>query len=411
MEEELGLVEGSVEDTEADLVRRICDGELLEEGQLLAAFVPLVVRLCSNPGAYADCDLATVSCLALCKLTFVSHDFCERNLRLLFTLLEKSPSPSIRCNTMVALGDLCFRFPNLLEPWSPSMYSRLRDPSRSVRRTALIVMTHLILRDMVKVKGQISEIAVLLVDDDEEISLLARSFFNELSCKGNTVYNLLPDIISRLSDVECGIEEEPFHAVMRLTFGYITKDRQTESLVEKLCQRFRTATLDRQYRDLAFCLGLLPASERGLRKIQDNFDCISDKLQQDYVYQQFQSLVGRLRRALRPELKVLVDEFEQRICRCHSRGLDEGDTVDMKSSQLPKAVAKGTAGKKMAVSETPGVGRRRKPRRKVCVDFSSDEEDEDEDDDQDAAVMDCDTPVLSPIRRSGQRRGPPRARR
>eukprot|EP00061_Rhincodon_typus_P002126 g16675.t1 len=60
---------------------------------------------------------------------------------------------------------------------------RLRDSSVSVRRTALIVMTHLILKDMVKVKGQISEMAVLLVDGDERISSLARSFFNELSNK------------------------------------------------------------------------------------------------------------------------------------------------------------------------------------------------------------------------------------
>ncbi|XP_059815791.1 condensin complex subunit 1 [Hypanus sabinus] len=215
IEEELGLAENAAEDTEAELVRKVCDAELLQEGQLLSAFIPLVVKLCSNPGLYGDPDLATASCLALCKLATVSHDFCETHLRLLFTLLEKSALPAIRCNTMVALGDLCFRFPNLIEPWTPHLYARLRDPSPAVRRTALIVMTHLILKDMVKVKGQISEIASLLVDKEEEIALLARSFFNELSNKGNAVYNLLPDIISRLSDPEGGIEEEPFRTVMR----------------------------------------------------------------------------------------------------------------------------------------------------------------------------------------------------
>jgi len=44
-------------------------------------------------------------------------------------------------------------------------------------------MTHLILKDMVKVKGQISEMAVLVVDEDEGIATLACSFFNELSNK------------------------------------------------------------------------------------------------------------------------------------------------------------------------------------------------------------------------------------
>ncbi|XP_078064537.1 condensin complex subunit 1-like, partial [Mustelus asterias] len=212
--EELGLVEASAEDTEAELVRNICDTELLDARQLLSAFVPLIVKICTNPGRYNDPDLCTAACLALCKVAMVSHDFCEQHLRLLFTMLEKSALASIRANTMVALGDLSFRYPNLIEPWTPHLYARLRDPSPAVRRTALIVMTHLILKDMVKVKGQISEMSILLIDEDEAIATLAQSFFNELANKGNAVYNLLPDIISRLSDPECGVEEEPFQTVM-----------------------------------------------------------------------------------------------------------------------------------------------------------------------------------------------------
>lgn len=60
---------------------------------------------------------------------------------------------------------------------------RLRDPCRSVRQTAALVMTHLILKDMVKVKGQVSEMAALLIDPEEDIVGLARNFFTELSGK------------------------------------------------------------------------------------------------------------------------------------------------------------------------------------------------------------------------------------
>ncbi|XP_008821244.1 condensin complex subunit 1-like [Nannospalax galili] len=98
----------------------------------------------------------------------------------------------------------------------------LRDPAQQVRKTAGLVMTHLILKDMVKVKGQVSEMAVLLIDPVPQIAALAKNFFNELSHKGNAIYNLLPDIISRLSDPEGGVEEEPFHTIMRysaLGFG------------------------------------------------------------------------------------------------------------------------------------------------------------------------------------------------
>ncbi|GCB84343.1 hypothetical protein scyTo_0024891, partial [Scyliorhinus torazame] len=123
IEEELGLTEASADDTEAELVRSICEAELLDDRQLLSAFVPLIVKICTNPGRYNDPDLCTASCLALCKIAMVSHDFCEKHLRLLFTMLEKSALPSIRANTMVALGDLSFRFPNLIEPWTPHLYA------------------------------------------------------------------------------------------------------------------------------------------------------------------------------------------------------------------------------------------------------------------------------------------------
>ena len=60
---------------------------------------------------------------------------------------------------------------------------RLRDPSRQVRKNTLQVLTHLILNDMVKVKGQISEMAICIMDDDERIAALAKLFFHELSRK------------------------------------------------------------------------------------------------------------------------------------------------------------------------------------------------------------------------------------
>ena len=52
-----------------------------------------------------------------------------------------------------------------------------------VKRNSIKVLTHLILNDMIKVKGQISEMAVCLEDSSKEISNLAKLFFSELSKK------------------------------------------------------------------------------------------------------------------------------------------------------------------------------------------------------------------------------------
>lgn len=124
-------------------------------------------------------------------------------------------------------------------------FFRLSDEVPSVRQTAVTVLTQLVLKDVLKVKGQVSEVAVLLIDPEPHISSLALNFFNELATKvltythvqelwwktgphegflnsssylahqDNAIYNLLPDIISRLSDPERGMSSEDFNTIMK----------------------------------------------------------------------------------------------------------------------------------------------------------------------------------------------------
>ena len=63
-----------------------------------------------------------------------------------------------------------------------------------------MVVTHLVLNDMIKVKGQVSHVAHSLNDSNEHIRELAKLFFIKLSERSNNpVYNLLGDIISIFS--------------------------------------------------------------------------------------------------------------------------------------------------------------------------------------------------------------------
>jgi hypothetical protein len=77
--------------------------------------------------------------------------YSERNLPLLFTVAKNSGEAGVRSNCIIAMGDLAFRFPNLLEPWTEHMYSCLNDKCNCVRNNAVLVLSHLILNDMVKV--------------------------------------------------------------------------------------------------------------------------------------------------------------------------------------------------------------------------------------------------------------------
>jgi len=146
-----------------------------------------------------------------------------------------------------------------------------------------MVLTHLILNGMIKVKGQLGEMAKCLEDPDKRISDLAKLFFTELSTKDNALYNNLQDVISHLSIGKHAVDEETFERTMRFIFTFIEKvccrarefapfadvqEKQAESIVEKLCQRFRLATEERQWRDISFCLSLLPfKSERSMKKL------------------------------------------------------------------------------------------------------------------------------------------------
>ncbi|XP_065194710.1 condensin complex subunit 1-like [Sycon ciliatum] len=349
-EEEMGLSGATADDAEAEAIRRVCDGQLVcGERAMLSRVRPLLVYICTNPAMFPDTRLQTAAALTLSKFMLVSADVCEEHLRLFFTVMEKSPEAVIRANSIIAAGDLTFRFPNLIEPWTPNLYARLRDTSAHVRKHTVMVLTHLILNDMVKVKGQISEMALCLEDENEQISNLAKLFFMELARKGNAIYNILPDIISRLSDVKVGVDAKAFRQIMKYLFSFIQKDRQCESLVEKLCHRFRSMTVERQYRDLSFCLSLLSYSEKGIRRLMENFGCFQNKLASSEVFSDFMSIINKTRKALKADQKVVVDELESKLVECHDKAAQDEETAVKASSHSSKSAAAAAASNKSTV--------------------------------------------------------------
>jgi condensin complex subunit 1 len=70
---------------------------------------------------------------------------------------------------MIALSDLVLRWPNSLEPWTVEMYAPLSDPDAHVRINTMMVLSHLILNEMMKVKGNISKVCLRLLDTDPQV--------------------------------------------------------------------------------------------------------------------------------------------------------------------------------------------------------------------------------------------------
>ncbi|XP_018677159.2 condensin-1 complex subunit CAP-D2 isoform X1 [Musa acuminata AAA Group] len=326
---ELGL--GASEDAVIDSLSEKAEKEIVSGGSteknLIGYCAPFLSRLCRNLNLMQKFpELQASTMLALCRLMIIDSDFCESNLQLLFTVVESASSETVRSNCTVALGDLAVRFPNLLEPWTENMYAQLRDPSESVRKNAVLVLSHLILNDMMKVKGYIYEMALRIEDEDKRISSLAKLFFNELSKKGsNPIYNLLPDILSRLCNQN--IKEEDFYNIMQFLINSIKKDRQMEALVEKLCNRFSGVSDVKQWKHIAYCLSQLTFSEKGLKKLVGSFKAYEHSLCDDSVMDHFRSIVSKCKKFAKAEVRSCIEEFEEKLNKIHTAKKEQETTA------------------------------------------------------------------------------------
>lgn len=221
--DELDLIGGTTEDDFTEAMQHIRERELLYgHDSLLATFGPLVSEICANNTKYKDKGLQAAATLCLAKLMCVSAEYCEANLPLLITIMERSRDATVRSNAVIALGDMAVCFNHLIDENTDFLYRRLADSDASVKRTCLMTLTFLILAGQVKVKGQLGEMAKCLEDGDKRIADLARMFFTELSTKDNAVYNHFVDMFSLLS-AEKGLAEESFKRIVRFLLGFVEK--------------------------------------------------------------------------------------------------------------------------------------------------------------------------------------------
>ncbi|KAH9939915.1 non-SMC mitotic condensation complex subunit 1-domain-containing protein [Amylocystis lapponica] len=348
-QEELDQVAGNAEDEIGERIAVTRETELLYgPDSLLATYGPMIVHICGSPHKFKNRTLRAAATLAFSKFLCVSSRFCDQHHHLLFKVLETSKDASIRSNIVIALGDVAVSFSSIIDENSNELYKGLSDDDLVVKKNTLMVLTHLILNGMIKVKGQLGEMAKCLEDLDERIADLAKLFFSELSTKDNAIYNNLPDVISHLSVGAHAVDEPVFQSTMRYIFSFIEKEKQAENIVEKLCQRFRLSEDPRQWRDIAYCLSLLPfKSERSVKKLIEGLQFYRDKLHEETVFGRFQEILTKARSnksANKPDAEL--NEFENILEENKRQG--EEDQAFEKRVQGKKAAAKKRATRRSA---------------------------------------------------------------
>lgn len=188
--------------------------------------------------------------MAMGKLMIISKGFCTEHLHaMLQTISNPDISTGVRCNGLISLGDIAQRHPNLFEPNSEHLFALLRDKELMVRKRTLLIVTHLVLNDMLKIKGQIGDVLMCLNDDS--MRSLASTFLHELNGKdNNTIINLIPDAISRL----VASDHETFKLLLGKMFSFVQKERHFAPLIDKLCDRLISMENEIEWENIAFCL-------------------------------------------------------------------------------------------------------------------------------------------------------------
>lgn len=330
-------VEGATMDSNAEFINEILENHVVTGDGLLVNFVPLVLDVCQYHDKYNNEDIQAAGALALSKMMTVSSSFCEKSLQLLITILERSPYPGIRANVLIGISDLTTRFPNQIEPWMKHVYGRLRDEDTNVRRTCVRVLSSLIMREMVRVRGQISELALCIVDKDSQIRQDAKQFFKALSQKGNALYNVMPDILSRLTDPDLDINESDFQEILKHILNLLQKEKQIDSIIDKICARFKLATTERQWRDFAYCLSLMQFSVKSIRHLIESLPLLKDKIHHKQVLKALQSVIEQTKK--KPNTKTICTELEEKIEELLKGTEDskEDNTVIMPPPAVPKS--------------------------------------------------------------------------
>jgi len=345
IEAELGIAAQAEAETERK-VADVSENEIVGRG-MISLFTPMLLRVVANEeGTYSSPALMLSATLALCKCMCISKTFCEKHLPLLFSVLAKAPNDDqdLRANVVIALGDLAFRFPNEVEPYTPRIYACLRDKSTRVRNHTMMVLTHLILNDMVKVKGNVCEIALCLQDKEPRIRDMARLLFHELSKRTNSpIYNLLPDIVSQLSQLN--LKQEVFREIMLFLLCFIKKDKQNEMLMEKLIQRFPKCTSINQKADLAYCIAQLKVNDKCIKCLNDTFKLYKDALFDEDVLKNFMSVVSKAKKNTKLDTKDALEELEAKFNEHAAAGM-ENVKASRKAIRAKKRAAKRVARKK-----------------------------------------------------------------
>lgn len=110
------------------------------------------------------------------------------------------------------------------------------------------------------------------------------------------LFNIIPEALVRFSDMEKlrGVNDKTFTVFLENVLPLMEKDKYSESLIGKLCERLSNSLNILEVKNTAFCLSEINMNERGLRKILESFNDIKKTLDTPEVLGLFKNMVTKV---------------------------------------------------------------------------------------------------------------------
>lgn len=136
-------------------------------------------------------QICALSVITLGKLCLVQKDLSRSFVAAFAHLLSsKSSSPTVKCNCLIVLCDLCVAYSALVEPYVKMITHCFADPSPLVRHQTLILLTRLIVEDYLKMSSiMFFRYTYAMTDKNSGVSSFAAN------CLLNVITNKIHDLI------------------------------------------------------------------------------------------------------------------------------------------------------------------------------------------------------------------------
>ncbi|ULU00010.1 hypothetical protein L3Y34_000927 [Caenorhabditis briggsae] len=344
-------------------VKLLCDKRLFIPSKLLGRLLPIVVygmRVKTMPTR-----IKQAATIAFAKFMPLSSEIASFGAPSFFGSMVNSNHSLIRCNMIASCCDFAFAQPTIFELYAPNLFKMSQDKSADARESALLVLTHLMSNDMIQTRGVLSESARCICDTARPVREAAQSLFRDLNARSETVVQLLPEFLYRLSVTSERLSMKQYKTVFEFLIALLKeKSRTTDLMIDRVCLKFSNIDMNdtEAPKYLLIALAKFAQNEGGLARLHDNWRHWSKFLCHSQVAREYVQMIEHMQSVSKNEdYKSQCSELIASIKKVNEEGLRKEDIT-----AAPQAAKKKGRGRKAAAAgaDTPSTSAARTPRRK-----------------------------------------------